>query len=93
MSILNSLLGFLKKNQSFNKEEAPESVCPNCWGKEEYGGQFYEAVKNNNFDVNHKNPDIGWVQDYANKHLLAIELKKEGNDLVCQKCKITYRPV
>jgi len=43
-------------------------------------------------DINSANPNVGWIQDYANKHLAGIELKQESDSLVCQKCKITYRP-
>ncbi len=92
MSLLNSLLDLLKKKQTLNENDIPEGVCPNCWGRAEYGGQFYDAVKNNNFDVNSKNPNVGWIQDYADKHLSSIQLKHEDDMLVCQKCKVTYRP-
>ena len=92
MSIIKSLLNLLKKKETPTLEEVPTGFCPNCWGRDEYGGQFYEAVKNENFDVNSKNSKVGWVQDYANKHLSGIELKHEGEHLVCQKCKVTYKP-
>jgi hypothetical protein len=84
-------MNFLKGNPSHNTEAAPEGVCPNCWGKTEYSGQFYEAIKNNNVDVNSANPNIGWVQDYANKHLSGIQLNDQGENQVCNSCKVTYR--
>ena len=92
VDILKSLTALLKKSKTPTTDDVPEGLCPNCWGRHEYGGQFYEAVKNNNMDINSKNPDVGWVQDYANKHLLGIELKHKDDILVCNKCKITYRP-
>lgn len=27
------------------KVETPEGYCPNCWGFQEYSGNFYEAIK------------------------------------------------
>ncbi len=92
MDLINSLLNLLKEKQTVSKEDIPQGYCPNCWGRQEYGGQFFEAVKNNNVDVNSPNPNVGWIQDYANKHLSAIELKHEDDMLICRKCKLTYRP-
>ena len=92
MSIINALLDLLKKDSTDPKENTPEGVCPNCWGRTEYGGQFFEAVQNHKVDVNDKNPNVGWVQEYANKHLAGIQLKTKDDQLVCQNCKITYRP-
>lgn len=93
MKILDALLSFLKKNPTSNQGGNPEGFCPNCWGKQEYGGQFYEAVKNHKTDVNSKNPNVGWVQDYADKHLSDIQLQKDTEGYICQKCKVTYRSV
>lgn len=91
MNIIQSLLSFIKGKESGTVQEAPEGFCPNCWGRYEYEGQFFEAVKNNNTDINSKNPNVGWVQDYANKHLSGIQLKQEDDQAVCQKCKISYK--
>ena len=90
MSITENVLEYLKRGKK--EDLAPRSLCPNCWGKQEYGGQFYEAVKNHGLDVNTTNPEIGWIQDYAEKHLANIKLEDHGNEYVCPACKITYRP-
>ena len=102
MNILKSLLDHLKRKTS-DPDDVPEGLCANCWGRYEYGGQFYEAVKNHNVDINRphgldvgqadENPNVGWIQDYANKHLSEIALKPAGKGLVCSKCKIVYRPI
>ena len=91
MDIVKSLLNYLKKNKELNKEETPESLCPNCWGRIEYGGKFYDAVKNHGLDVNTKNPEVGWITDYAEKHLKGIKLIVQGDTTACQHCKISYR--
>ncbi|MFK7934438.1 MAG: hypothetical protein AB8G22_13080 [Saprospiraceae bacterium] len=93
MNLAQSLLNFLKGKKNNEAVKAPEGFCPNCWGRYEYEEKMFEAVKNENVDINSTNPNLGWVQEYANKHLSAIELKAAGEDLVCQKCKITYRSV
>ena len=91
MNIVTSVLYFLKAHKRQDKEEAPEGLCPNCWGRQEYGGNFYEAVKNHGLDVNSKYPEIGWIKDYAETHLKGIALHRQGDKLVCESCKISYR--
>ena len=91
MSVIKSILNFLKSKDS-SDQTAPEGYCPNCWGKQEYGGQFYEAIKNEGINIHETNPQKGWIQDYADKHLSGIKLKGQDDSLVCSKCKVTYRP-
>lgn len=92
MNLLNVLIDFLKKEASFPEKNVPEGLCPNCWGRQEYGGKFYEAVRNYKTDINSTDPKVGWIQEYANKHLLNIQLQKKNDYLVCQNCKLTYHP-
>jgi hypothetical protein len=91
MSIIKSILNFLNRKDS-SDQIAPEGYCPNCWGKQEYGGQFYEAIKNEGVDIHQTNPQKGWIQDYAEKNLSGIRLKPADEGKVCPKCKVTYRP-
>lgn len=90
MQLAKHILGFLGRKEG-SEREAPEGLCPNCWGRQEYGGKFYEAVKTQGLDINTKDEHTGWVQEYANKHLLDIQLKHDDDMLVCGHCKITYR--
>lgn len=93
MTLIQSLLNFLEKKGTPEETPAPEGLCPNCWGREEYGGHFYERVKQEGLDVNSKDAKTGWINDYANKHLVGIALKDtdKGEELICQKCKVSYR--
>jgi len=92
MNIIESLLSFLKKDKSQEENATPEGMCPNCWGREEYGGKFYERVQQENLNVNSKESNVGWVSAYANKHLMGIALQRrnDGKELVCQKCKTSF---
>ena len=91
MSIVNSLLSLLKKNNNKPTEESPEGMCPGCWGRQEYAGKFYEAVKNHTANINENDPSKGWIQDYADKNLSSIQLQKHNDSFVCQKCKVNYK--
>ncbi len=93
MNLVKSLLNFLKKKDTPEEQPFPSGVCPNCWGREEYGGHFYERVVKENLNVNDKDPKVGWINDYANKHLKGIALKPSGNgeEMVCEKCNMSYK--
>ena len=91
MNLVVSLLDYLQKKGTKEEQKTPEGYCPNCWGYEEYGGHFYESVKNENFDAFNKESKVGWVQDYANKHLSGITMKRKDGMFICEKCKISYR--
>ena len=94
MNLIKSLANLLQKNKSFDPEDAPEGFCPNCWGREEYGGKFYAAVKNDNVDIKTLSSNKGWIQKYADKNLGTIQLKYDDNDkVVCQRCKTTYHQI
>lgn len=91
MKLLQVLKSFLT-NKSAEKI-VPEGYCPNCWGRQEYGGQLYEAVLNEGITAENLSDKIGWVEAYAQKHLLGIKLAKSSNDeLVCAICKVGYKP-
>ncbi|MTB49410.1 hypothetical protein [Lewinella sp. W8] len=92
MTFVKSLLRIARKSSASSRSGVPDGLCPNCWGRAEYGGQFYDAVRNRGLDANHKDEDVGWVQDYATKHLTGIVLHRSEGQLLCRKCKVTYRP-
>lgn len=93
MNLVANILSFFKKNKSFNPDESPKGLCPNCWGRQEYGGKFYEAIKNYDADINTDNPYKGWVQEYADKHLTGIYLHAVKDRFECPNCKIYYKPI
>ena len=90
MSIVKNIVKFLTSSKEESK--APEGMCPNCWGRSEYSGKFYEAIKNENIDINEADQRVGWIQQYADTHLSEIKLVPHKEGVVCQKCKISYAP-
>jgi hypothetical protein len=91
MDIITSLVNFIKNNSDSKKDEVPEGYCPNCWGRQEYGGNFYKAVLNHGSDIKIKSPNVGWIQDYADKYLFEISLKKVDDKMICPNCKVQYK--
>ena len=89
MNLYQSIISFFKSQGS---ESTPQGLCPNCWGRQEYGDKFYQAALNSNVDFNKPDPKLGWIQSYVDQHIEKIQLKKHDDELVCQNCKIVYRP-
>ncbi|RRQ50234.1 hypothetical protein DZC72_06630 [Maribacter algicola] len=91
MNLIDKLLKFLESDKHLTPSQSPEGFCPNCWGRQEYGGQFFEAIKVNAPSLNTKDSNIGWIQDYVNKNLTEIVLRPKNHELVCNKCKVAYK--
>ena len=76
------------KNKTNNNEtgNAPEGVCPNCWGKQEWEGEHYKFMKGEN-----ENPSTeiynSFIKDVARK-LDKITIDKDS--YTCETCNIKY---
>jgi len=87
-----NLIDTLKNWLNTSKKEIPDGYCPNCWGFQEYSGNFYEAVKNQGITIDNLDKNKGWVQDYADKYLHKIKSNNhEDETVVCAQCKIKYK--
>jgi len=89
MNLIDVVVKFIKGEKQTT--DVPEGFCPNCWGRQEYEGQFFEAVKNEQIDLNNVTEKKGWIQAYAVEHLEGIKLKKMEGVLECTACKVTYK--
>ncbi|MBU3822868.1 hypothetical protein KO566_12415 [Flavobacteriaceae bacterium XHP0103] len=83
MDLVKNIIAYLNNNPNKHKRQAPENFCPNCWGRQEYGGNFHKAIKAETFkDLAHKK---GWITSYVEQNLKGIQLHKEKK-LVCNVC-------
>lgn len=91
MSPIDSIIQFIKGGAK--KEATPEGICPNCWGRQEYNGQFYLAIQHEQIDLNNVDEKRGWIQGFVSQNIEGIALHKhpETQDMVCSKCKIHYQ--
>lgn len=80
-------------NRKNTKGETPEGYCPQCWGRQEYEGKFYEAVHKEKVDLNNINEKKGWINAYVTQNLEGIKLKEVEGTRECPSCKLTYRQV
>ena len=89
MTIVDSIIKLLSKKA--DPKTAPDGICPNCWGRQEYGGHFYEAIKKQTFNIEKMEDNArGWIEDYVDKNLSDIKVHPQGDGVVCDKCRISY---
>ncbi|PKH49405.1 hypothetical protein CXF68_01315 [Tenacibaculum sp. Bg11-29] len=88
MNIITNLKNYFETKYKENDSlKAPEGVCPNCWGKAEWEGEFYSKIKANNITPNHNTYD-SFINKVAKK-LDKITLKEDI--LVCETCKTSFK--
>lgn len=79
----------LKKYLQSDQTKHSETICPNCWGRQEYQGAFKEAIAKEEVTLNNIDQKKGWVDAYATKYLHGIKLEKKGNKVVCPTCNLS----
>lgn len=87
MNLIESIKTYFK-NKTENKEtgNAPEGVCPNCWGRQEWEGEHYKFMKGENGNPS-KDTYNSFIKDVSRK-LDKITIDK--NTYTCETCSITY---
>ncbi len=88
MTIFQKIKQFLLGEN--NTTEAPESYCPNCWGRQEYEGEFLEAVHREQIDLNNLDQKKGWIDAYATRYFEGIKLRTAPEGVVCGACATVY---
>ncbi|MEX0290925.1 MAG: hypothetical protein AB3N14_17610 [Flavobacteriaceae bacterium] len=85
--IIDNIKNYFKaKLEGKATSEAPEGVCPNCWGKQEWDGKFYEKIKANNITPE-TNTYTSFIHEVVEK-LDKITLKEDT--YVCTSCNMKY---
>ena len=84
--MIESILKFFKKNPKSSNDEAPEGVCPNCWGKQEYDGTVRELIKDKQIDINNSKDAHAFIQKFVVERIDGITLKKGTSGLECKMC-------
>ncbi len=82
-NLIDNLISYFNgKTENNNIQNAPNGVCPNCWGSQNWDGEFYKFLKKHNNNPK-KNIYNNFIQDVARK-LDKITLK--SNTYVCETC-------
>jgi hypothetical protein len=86
MEIVQSLIAFFKKSNDETKNETPDGICPNCWGSQEYDNKIRKLYKDKQIDVNNKDANHAFIQNFVVNQLDGITLKKGNDGLQCNAC-------
>jgi hypothetical protein len=88
-------MSIFKKLFGRNREiiPAPEGVCPNCWGRQEYQDKVYQAIKHKGREFNKLGNKKGWIDAYAQEQFKEIWLRKTGDNNTCPTCQVEYKEV
>jgi hypothetical protein len=84
--IENLKIYFKKKDNNETKTVAPEGVCPNCWGKQEWEGEFYKFKKGNSGNYDNETYD-NFVQGVARK---LDKITAKDNAYICETCNLDF---
>ena len=88
--MIEKLITFFKRSKEDTKNQVPEGMCPNCWGKQEYDNQVRELYEDKQIDVNNHEANYAFIQEFMVKHLNGIHLKKGNNSFECPTCHAKY---
>jgi len=89
MNLSQNLKNFFKAKSSHEPTgEAPEGVCPNCWGRQEWEGNYYKLMKARNITPE-SNTYNSFINEVVTK-LDKITLKEDSYE--CTTCHITTKP-
>lgn len=88
MNLKESIKRFFKAKLSNDKTTpTPDGVCPNCWGRQEWEGEFYKRIKAKNIS-----PESNIYNNFINEvvsKLDKITLKEDTYE--CTTCHINYK--
>ncbi len=87
MSIINSILSYFENKDT---QQAPEGLCPNCWGRQEYEGETYEFLQSHQINLNNLTEKKAFIQDFVTKKIDGITLQRKGEKFMCTSCSVSY---
>jgi hypothetical protein len=87
MNILENIKAYFNAKSDGNVSlKTPEGVCPNCWGKQEWDGEYYKFMKGQNANPSDETY-TSFVQNIA-RNLDKITIKE--STYTCETCQIKY---
>jgi len=84
--MIKKLAAFFQQSSDTTKDQIPEGVCPNCWGKQEYDNKIRTMYKDQKIDATNDDANHAFIQKFVVKYIDGITLKKKGNSMVCPTC-------
>lgn len=85
MDLIQKITDFFRKPKEETRDEAPEGLCPLCWGHQQYDHQIRELYKDKQVDVNNHKDSYMLVKDFVVNKVEGIKLQ-EGETETCPSC-------
>jgi hypothetical protein len=88
MTIIENLKNyFTSKVKGDTTEKAPVGICPNCWGKQEWEGEFYKLNKGSKLVGNDQTYN-NFINKIVESNISGIRIHQDNYE--CETCKISY---
>jgi hypothetical protein len=89
MDIIQNLKKYFTSKAEGNiSKKAPVGICPNCWGKQEWEGEFYKLNKGNKLIGNDQTYN-NFINKIVENNISGIAINQENYE--CETCKISYK--
>ena len=88
--MIDKLVSFFNKSKKETENQVPEGFCPNCWGSQEYDNVVREMYEDKQVDVNNKQANYAFIQNFIVTQVNGIHLKKGNNSFDCPTCKVKF---
>nr|WP_321236103.1 hypothetical protein [uncultured Psychroserpens sp.] len=88
MSLIDTIKTyFTKKKNNEDTGLAPEGICPNCWGKQQWEGEFYEYLKGSKNDKRDETYN-NFINKIVETNISGIVIDKDT--YTCKTCQVKY---
>ncbi len=78
---------FVARQTGDDTAVAPEGVCPNCWGRQEWDGEYYKQIKARNIT-----PESNTYNNFINEVASKLdEIKLNEDTYECTTCHVNYK--
>ena len=83
MNLIKNNVKYSRKSKQ--EEPATGSLCPNCWGRQEYEKQFYKPIKTKS--LKEEKERKGWILNYLQEHTKSKSfVPQHKKKQVCNVC-------
>lgn len=88
MNLAENLKRFFKAKETGQTDaKAPAGVCPNCWGRQEWEGEYYKVIKARNIT-----PESNTYNNFINEVVMKLDkITLNENTYECSTCKMKTR--
>ena len=87
MNLIESLKSYFSAKSKGETPKAPDGVCPNCWGRQDWDGEHYKFMKGQKANP-HDETYNNFIQDVARQ---LDKITVDPSTYTCETCKVAYK--